>query len=341
MLFLIAVILFILLFLLPFLPGVIELISKEDAEPLFISMDYIRNPRYFGKSFKKLLHRATAGFAYNPGMHDIKLSKDEKMELIHSPNISANREINHILHVIGDLVSEGNVQFNKEVYATGNVAVGPGNIIRAMVGDGDVALAEGVQFLRWLDAEGDIDIGANCTLGISASSGGRLYLSKDCAFHRLFGMPITTGYNIAAMINYPEESFPSLEPFTEEFPFIRKKERFIPPGTTMKNDVIFLNDVLIGNDCIFKGTIKSYGKIILEENITIDGNIFADGDILIGKNSKIRGHIFSQMSIYISEQTVISRPDKIKSIIGKRSIRIGKDVNIYGYVATEGDGKTV
>jgi cytoskeletal protein CcmA (bactofilin family) len=102
-----------------------------------------------------------------------------------------------------------------------------------------------------------------------------------------------------------------------------------------------VNDVKIGKGCLFKGSIKSYGKLTLEENVTIYGNVFTDGDILIGRNARISGHVFSQMSIHISGQTVISNPDKIKSVIGKKFISIEEDVIIYGYVATEGEGRTV
>jgi hypothetical protein len=47
------------------------------------------------------------------------------------------------------------------------------------------------------------------------------------------------------------------------------------------------------------------------------------------------------MSIYISSQSVVSQPNKIKSVIGKKSITIEKNVTIYGYVATEGTGRTI
>ena len=329
---------FIILLLLPFLPGILELIRKKDAEPLFIKMDYIRNPRYFGKSFKMLLHRATAGFTLCPGMRDVRLSKDEKVEIAHSLNISANKETDHMLYIMGNLVTDSDAQFTKEVYVTGDAVIGPNNIFQALAGDGDITIAEGVQVQRWLDAEGDIDVGQNCRLGISVSSGSMLSLSKDCVFRRVNGMPIITGRNRITSINSPAEPSLSIELLTSRPSFIRRKDNSIPPGTIIKDNIVFLQDIKIGCNSIIKATIKSYGKIILEDNVTIDGNVFADGDIIIGRKSKIGGHIFSQMSVYISEQVTISCPEKIKSVIGKKSVKIEQDVVVYGYVATEGDG---
>jgi predicted acyltransferase (DUF342 family) len=341
MVILIVFIFFILLFFLPFLPAIIELIKKEDAEPLFVAMDYIRNPRYFGRSFKKLIHRGTAGFTLTPGMREVQLSKTETVEMTHSLEISDNKEIIHMLYVIGSLVSGNNVKFNKEVYATDNTIIGPNNILQALAGDVDVKISEGVQFRRWLDAVGDIDIGANCNLGISASSAGKLYLEANCVFRRLYAMPIMTGHDMINVDVKPETSGPSDELLASGLSFIRRKDSFILPGTTLDNNVVFPQDVLIGKGAVVNGHIKSYGKIVIEPDVTINGNVFADEDIFVGQGAKIQGHLFSQMSIYISRQAVVSLPDKIKSVIGKKSISIEKDVTIYGYVATEGYGKTV
>jgi predicted acyltransferase (DUF342 family) len=332
---------FIILFLLPFLPGIIELIRKEDAKPLFVSMDYIRNPRYFGKSFTRMIHRATAGFTFSPGIRDIQLSKSERVELTNSIDIPANKELNHMLYVIGKLASGDHVQFNKEVYATDDVSIGPDNMIQALAGDMKVTIAEGVKFNRWLDAEGDIEIGAKCNLGISVSSGSMLFLSSNCIFRRLYGMPIATGHSGLTAMDLPEPTSPPYKMLPNGLSFIRRHDSSISAGTIIYDDVVFPQDVRIGQGATFKGHIKSYGKIVIEDDVIIEGNVFADGDIIIGRNARIGGHVFSQMSITISGRTIISRPERIKSVIGKKSISIERDVTIYGYVATEGNGRTL
>jgi predicted acyltransferase (DUF342 family) len=341
MLILIVFILFILMFLLPFVPGIIELIRKQDAKPLFISMTYVRNPRYFGRSFKSLLHRATAGFTLGPGLREVQLSKIEKVELTQSLDVFENREVNHMLYVIGSLSSGNHSQFNKEVYVTGNTTIGPNNIIQAIAGDGNVSVAAGVHVRRWLDADGDIDISSNCNLGISASSGSKLSLANNCVFRRLYGMPIITGHNRMPATISPEKLLPLKDSLLPEISFIRIKDSTLLPETAINKNIVFPQSVKIGHNSTLRGNVKSYGILTLEDNVTIDGNVFADGDIFIGRNVKISGNIFSQKSIYISGQTVISRPDKIKSIIGKKSIRIEQNVIIYGYVATEGYGTVV
>jgi predicted acyltransferase (DUF342 family) len=132
-----------------------------------------------------------------------------------------------------------------------------------------------------------------------------------------------------------------MEHLPPELSFVRIKDRKLPPGTIMGKNIVFPQDVQIGCDSILRGNIKSYGKLVLEDNVIIDGNLFADGDIIIGRGARISGNIFSQKTIHVSGGTVISRPDAIKSVIGKKSVRIEENVTIYGYVATEGEGTIV
>ena len=333
--------LFLLLFFLPFLPGIAEIVRKEDADPLYIAMNYIKDPRYFGKSFKELLRQATKDFTSDFGIHDVQLSKKEKLEIAGSTNVSAAEQIDHLLCVQGNLVSHENAQFNKEVYVAGNALIGHNNIMHVLAADGNVTIGANVQLQRWVDADGDIDIAARCNLGISASSGRKLHLGRDCHFRRLYGIPITTGDDGTVTIDNFVPPLPPMELLPAEMTFVRIKDRKIPPGAIMGKNVVFPQDVQIGYGSVLRGDVKSYGKLVLEDNVIIDGNVFADGDIIIGRGAKISGHVFSQKTVHISSGTVISRPDTIKSIVGKKSVHIEQNVTIYGYVTTEGEGLIV
>jgi predicted acyltransferase (DUF342 family) len=341
MLIAITALILIALFSLPFLPGIIEWIRKRDAEPLFISMEYVRNPRYFGKSFRKILQGANAGSVVSPGIRNLMLSKEEKVEVTRSVHFEGNLTVDHLVYTIGDLTSDDGVLFNKEVYVTGNVVLGRDNVLQAMAGDGEMMLGEGAKCRRWLDAEGTIRAGKNCTLGISVSSGDKLFLEKNCFFRRLFGMPIVTGRE--EIVDGRVTESPSLPKklLSNGLTFLPIKEKSISPGAIINDDVVFLNDIQVGSGVRFKGNIKSRGKLILKDNVVVEGNIFSDGDIIVGRNAIICGHVFSQMTVRIAEQTVISCPNKIKSIVGKKAVLLEPDVTIYGFVTTEGEGRTI
>ena len=47
--------LLVLMFTIPFMPGIIEYYRKSDADPLFVQVGYSKTPRYFSASFKRIL----------------------------------------------------------------------------------------------------------------------------------------------------------------------------------------------------------------------------------------------------------------------------------------------
>ena len=339
----IALLFVMILFAMPFLPAIVEIIRKQDANPLFISMNHIKDPRYFCMYFKQMVQKAIIGLPAGHQIREVMLSKKEDIQIIESLHlhIPAAEQIKNLLCVQGDMVSAVNVHFKKEVYVSGNADIGAGNILHVLAAEGNITIAAGTTFERWLDAQGNLDVGSNCHLGISASCGGRLYLADDCSFRRLYGMPIITGEARDAVEIYHPAAWPADQSVTPDLSFIRRTDHTIAEESILNCHVVFLNDVRIGHHSVVNGSIKCYGDIELEKNVTIYGNIFADGKITIGKGAIISGHVFSQNAILISEHSVISRPGVIKSVLGKKFVRLAPNVTIYGYISTEGKGTII
>ncbi|MBN2242449.1 MAG: polymer-forming cytoskeletal protein [Acidobacteria bacterium] len=341
MLIAIAALLLFALFALPFLPGILEWVRKQDAEPLFISMEYIRNPRYFGKSFRRILKSADFGTGTEPGIYTRVLSKEEKVEVTRCARFGENLEIDRVQVTIGELISSDRVLFNKEVYVAGNAVIGRDNVVHAIAGDGDITLGEGTKCRRWIDAEGTIRAGADCRLGISASSGEKLLLGRNCSFRRIFGMPILTGQGETAAGRADGATAPPGKLPSKGLNFVPVGDRAVAPGAVVKEDIVFLYDVEVGSGVRFEGSIKAHGALVLKDGVVVTGNIFSEGDIIIGKNAAVYGHVFSQKTVRIAGNSAISGPDKIKSVVGKKAVFLEPDVTIYGYVTTEGEGRTI
>ncbi len=331
----------VLMFVCPFLPGIIEYYQKTDADPLFVPIDFSRTPRYFGASFRHILSASLNDIDLeNDQIADIMLSKKEKVEITADKIIPSGERIDHILNVRGNLKSGRNVTFNTNIFATGNVFLGEANHIHVLASDGNVSIAQGAKIDRWVDAEEVLDVAANCDLGISATSGGVLRVAEKNQFRRLYGMPIVAGINgqpqpvasenkLSAEVNLPDNSF------------IRRRKKRVNDNTEVAQNIVFEKSVKIGSGCVFRGAVKSYGNIDIKDNVAIYGNVFADGDVRVGKGSVVLGNIFSQGSIYLASGAKISHPGVFKSVIGKKAVKIEKGVIVYGYVATEGEGLTL
>ncbi len=167
MLLVLCFVLLAILFVLPFIPAAREIGRKDDAAPLFINMNYCKDPRYFAVSFRKLMLKSIGDMP--PGLHAVKLSKQETVQISDNARNISGTVTENILYSLNDIESENNVTFIKEVYARGNVFIGESNRLQALACDGDVHVKKGTRFLRWLDAEGNVKIDEDCQLGVSTT----------------------------------------------------------------------------------------------------------------------------------------------------------------------------
>jgi predicted acyltransferase (DUF342 family) len=324
---------FFMLLLLPFIPGIVELRRPRDAGPLFIDMEYTKDPRYFGKSFKgimKKLARSDVGL----GMSSVSLSRREVIQVSHTQRVNKGKQFNHVLCIIGDIVTAEKVCFRKEIYVTGKATIGAKNMVRAIASDGKVFLDRKTTVLRWIDAEESIEVREGCDLGINISCGGEVRIARDCKFKRLYGFPVVT----CAVGDEGVWKYDDVERAFNSTRTIGEGVFRVSPGSRIEKDLIVKNNLRISKNSLVAGNIKTYGELMIEEDVKISGNVFSEGNIRIGQNTMVGGDIFSQGSVIIDRNSQIGNPGKWKSVIGKSAVMLGSDVRVYGYILTEGSG---
>jgi predicted acyltransferase (DUF342 family) len=333
----VAFMLLILLFLLPFAAGIRELRRKDDAAPLFINMDYCKDPRYFAVSFRKLLIKSLEG--HSEGLHALNLSKREEVQIADRAQHNDGAVLENILYIKNDLDSEKNVTFEKEVYVQGNVRIGEGNHLQALACDGDIHILRGTRLFRWLDAEGSIRVDEECDLGVSATCGGKLDLAPKCSFIRLYGFPVATSTDSASGKDDGIAGTEDIAVF--ESKSTERNISHLDPYSVKNCSIITDSTLTIGEHSIIRGHVKSHKKLIIGASVTIMGNLFAEEDIEIGLESRVLGTVFSQGVITLKQGAIIGTRDRIKSVIGKKGILLENGVRVYGYIATEGKGKAL
>jgi len=325
------------LFVLPFVPGAREIKRKDDAAPLFINMNYCKDPRYFAASFRKIILKAIGDVP--TGIHAVTLSKQETVQVSDGPWNVAGSVAENVLFIRSDLKSESDTTFKKEVYAQGNVIIGESNRLQALACDGDLHVLKGTRFLRWLDAEGSVKIDEECYLGISATCRGELSLASKCNFSRLYGYPVVTANNTRHVGNNADQTVgdnSALEGIPTE------RDISDMPAHCLKNcNIIAGGPLSIGEHSVIHGHIKSHGKVVTGASVIIMGNLFAEGDIEIGPGSRVLGSVFSQGCITIRHGVTIGSENRIKSIVGKKGISLEGGVQVFGYIVTEGKGIVV
>ncbi|WP_371381305.1 hypothetical protein [Sporomusa aerivorans] len=332
--------LLIFLLILPFVPGVRELWRKEDAAPLYINMESHREPRYFGLAFRKMLKRSLAGYAGARGVFSISLSKQEQIEVVDTAAIGDNSNIKNIYYVEKTLQTGSKVVFEKEIYACGDVIIGENNRLRALACDGDIRILQGTKFTRWLDAEGNIRVDEQCSLGVSAACGQELSISRQCLFKRLYGFPVVTlpCLDAGKPVTEKGESFQT-DGVRQDEP--ERNLSIVPAHSRQHCDFIAAHSLIIGEYAIIDGHIKTHGDLTAAPEVTILGNIFAEGNIRIGPHCKVLGTIFTQGHILLEKGVTIGTYYTVKSVISKKGITLHSGVKIFGFVSTDGEGRVV
>ena len=332
----------------PFVPAARELFFPRDEKELYIRMDYTKDPRYFGKSFRRIINRVLKvedDFIEGKRWVQMPLGGDEFVILTRSRIIDADEEFSDILYVVGDMRSARGVRFKSEVYVIGRADIGPNNTIRAIACDRALSLGSGSRIIRWLDAEQEVEIESGCDLGVNCSTEGVLKLAKNCRFLRLFGKPVMT-YNYIEMDYYSdtvrlERRLPEVVSTIDDIAMFVKGKITLPPYMRVDRDMIVKGDLATKEEVIIGGSLTVYGKTVIGENSYVYGNIFSEGPVEINRGAVILGNIFSQSEVLIKEGVRVGKPDVIKSVVGKKAITLGANVGIYGYILTEGKGAVV
>ncbi|SMD01640.1 polymer-forming cytoskeletal protein [Sporomusa malonica] len=335
--------LLILLLFLPFAPGLREMLNGKDAEPLFINMDYRRNPRYFGLSFRQIVIKSLANYTGMSGFLHIKLSKQELIEVVDDAVVEDGGSVATIYYVENNLQSGRNVRFEKEVYVRGNACLGEGNELRALACDGDIHILGRTRFIRWLDAEGSIRAEEESELGVSAACGKELFLAGGCSFKRLYGFPVTT---MTSTMAYTAPERVAAGDFVEAGPASQQEDMqrnlAVLPARSRKNcDIITAHSLTIGEHTIIEGHVKTHGDLVAAHSVTITGNIFAGGNIRLGPYCRVLGTIFTQGHITLEDGVAVGSHGKIKSVISKKGITFHRGVSVFGFVSTEGEGRVI
>ena len=345
-----CILLFALMIAMPFLLGYKELTEKKDDKNLYVNRNYVRNPRYFGQSFRALLEKSKAEWekAQEGTVIKIHLSKDELLNVEH--NISAEPvAIDAMAMYMGNSVIAAKSGFQKEVYGQGTMEFGEGCWARAIATDGNLRLAHGCKVVRWLDVEGEGIIEDDAILGISASSGTSLQLGKNCSFKRLYAPKISVGISSDAVLTKAEQLAPTLpKPKFNEIEYniekiepLEDKEKR-PYGSFVFPKTIVMHKALtIKKDMIVLGNIKAKKDLIIEDNVVVLGNVFCEGVLTVGKGCVLGSVVFSQEDINLGPGTTVGSKGKLKSLIARGKITLAQGVTVYGYVLTDEGGKTL
>jgi predicted acyltransferase (DUF342 family) len=327
---------FLALLFLPFLPGIIELRQKRDADPLPIQSDNTKDPRHFGHAFRSLLEGHVLDYEGSlPLKTEIKLRRTESLEMYEAVSIPSGEMNSSILVSMGN-ATIGREARVREIYARGDARVKEAARVRGLACDGLLIMEADCVVERWVDSEGNASVGAGCDLGVSASAGGRLKLASGCRFQRLWGLPISTGRARSDAVDQTSEG----PPLQDSVVWADKWLSF-PDGSVIKSDVITHGDVRVGAGSVVKGSIKAHGDVTLARGVTVEGNVVSRRSVHVERGARVHGNIFAERDLFIGLNARIGRKQSHKSAYSSRKMTLSRGAMVYGRLFAEGGGKVL
>lgn len=322
-------ILFLLMILLPILISFIylnKIKSEKYNELIEVNLNYIKDPGYFGKNFLKIINCTFLDYfkKYDSKIFDkienliieAKLCKQNKKEIIFitnnfyninkiksKVNKFKNNECNIIIINKNPIVMDNEMNFEKEYVNYGDLKILKKVNFYSLIVKGNLIIDSEVEINKYLHVEGNIYFNKPSKIGLNIYSSNNIYINSLVSFKRMFANEIKTeiGSNFVFIDQINQEDID-------------------------KNKISII------------GNLRVEGKIELtpqNKYIIIDGNLVSDSDIKLNGQIWVKGNIFSQKNISISNGVVIGEKGKIKSIIAKKTLTIGPNIKIYGYIHSE------
>lgn len=333
---------FVLLVLLPFAPGVSEIYRPRDQYPLPVNTEYVKDPRYLGRSAWTIVRQALNDLRQVDGRHEVPMSKNETVEVSGSRTVAAESKLDSLLYVRGDLTLQERATSERDLFVEGSTHLAPGCQVRAIACEGEVTLRRDCVVTRWIDAGGAVEVGPGCAVGVSLASPRTVRLAEGATFHRLSGDPIETpesqGIDPPLDGEAHRPRVPEKIRTIEDVADYRGADHRVGAGEGVQRPLVVKGDLTVGERATLHGSVRVYGRTKIESGVLLHGDLFCEGPVEIGEGVKLIGNLFSQEDVALGRGVRVGRAGAPKSVIARTSLRLERDVRIYGYVLAEGEG---
>ncbi|HTW84128.1 MAG TPA: polymer-forming cytoskeletal protein [Candidatus Sulfotelmatobacter sp.] len=318
----VTIIAFAAVFFAPLFMAGVELVRKRDAAALPLTPEYVREPRFFARSFREKIGRLADAPAGTPAGHVLS-RVDDDVHVVDELPYQARTTDTRVL------VVRGSADYPKDVvmrdhYVVGNASGGERLRARTILVEGDATLGPGLRVRRWIDAERSLTVRRGSGLGLSGSAGGPVTLEGDVRFTRVFGTPVRTAANGGAIPAAPH--LPGAE--------------IVDAESVHAADIVARGDLHIRPGARVHGSVKCHGRLVVGAGAVVDGSVTVRGNVHLGAGAQVTGHVFSEASIVLSHEARVALEGARKSVYAARRIVLGPEVTVWGWVFAERGGRT-
>ncbi|MDX2074320.1 MAG: hypothetical protein SFX19_08175 [Alphaproteobacteria bacterium] len=326
------------IFILPLIPGVIEMVRRTDVEPLRVSQAYDSNPFHFAEGFRTFI-RNQLGDVHSAQTYNGRLPDGAKYQLIGEkgvPNLESTAANNKLILSAHSLTLPAGELFEMEVYGAQDVLTGERSQFRALLADGALRIRENCTILRWTHSNGEMAVGRHSKLFGRATSNHSIILGDDVQFERLHAPRILTSSAQSSIPLTPAPNLTMLEDLSgvkiqSATRWVLKGGLDFPARYRFTGDIVAQDNASIGDQAHIKGSIKCNApndavydpqktsladyankypdRFDIGNKVHIEGSVVSSGDLFIGEQCKIMGPVIAEGLLVIGAGSVIGSPE--------------------------------
>jgi predicted acyltransferase (DUF342 family) len=308
--------LLLMLLMLPFVPGLIEIRRKQDAEPLRVARRYDVDIHYFANRFRDYID---THFAHDlAGLRSQLQSKQGELQdgshyclLPRTAAIAFERDerqaqvTTRMFIADADLALPGAMSYLNELYANGAITGADENIYRAMLAGTDIALGQNSMLLRWMHARGEIRVANGCVMYGRVSADKRIVLARPSQFRRLNAPQILFGDPLPAPPTAPARTEIQAQDLGVEVEvgagrWLIEDDLEIADNSCIHANLVVIGSLRLGNNCEVHGSIKSHKSLHISAGCAIHGSVVSMQDIHLGIDTRLKGPLISEAQIHIA-----------------------------------------
>ncbi len=314
-------------YVLPFLPGIYEWRKMTDAKSLDVSspdrtiIDH--QLRLFREYIEKFFSFDLQKYSRENSSHEGVLQNGVEFYITgHEGDIELSsaemqkRSTKRMVLICKPAILPDDFTFHSRVYAASKLQSGKNNSINNLLVEEDVLLNSNSSINKFIYSGSKIDVGKFCTLNGYAKAKKSIKLLGNNKFQCLYAPRIEVGDSTPDILktipNQAEDVISKVTPRK-----VVHEDFTISEQSNVSSNFVVKGNLYISNNCKIQGNIKCYKNITIGDNANIIGAIISENDIHIGDNCFVQGPIVSSGLITFGKNCVIGIPRVPTSVIGK------------------------
>lgn len=350
---------FLLLALLPMLPGLIDLWQSDIRAFLDIPSDRDDDPRHFSRRLKKVVAEAQTHDARTLLIDDARQAETIlKSSLSLQTTGPFSRLLSHT-----PLTTETRIAVIKagvnlaspftwlgDTVAKGAIVLHRNSTLRTLRCEGHCLMHPEVTLLRWLDAHSLYVMGPN-RLPHRTTAKSTMSLAPGVHFQRLHAPVIEVQESGETLLTPPQhEGLPPLPPDVEIWRLDADDETisghkvfaadvYLCADSAVQTDVVCNGDLHVGERALIKGNLKIRGDLFLHAGSRITGHVQCHGSITLDRGCEIDGVMSSLGHLSVSGNCILGTTGAPTSLIAD-TITLHAGARVHGQVWARHAGLT-